>query len=231
MGKDKNIKATIIFLVILVIILLVLCILFATDTIRFKSNNIDNSVDESIINNDTNSDNDNNVGNNDNVDMSKHVELDEGLKINLKNVFKFVYDYYDSGNGYCGGYSLEDKIENVEGANYYTASNEYNSFDEMIKHLKEYMTEYVIYGKYSMSSDSYIEKDGKLYCPDYGKGGNIYHLDDVIIKYSIPYKSVIYTNIETKLSGYGDSINQLYDVTFEKKNDKWVISSYEKVES
>jgi len=228
-GK-KNCKGIIIILLILVIILFVLCFLFAMDIISFKTNNCNNSGndnDDVIINNNSNNDN---ILDND-VDMSKHVELDEELKTNLKNVFKFVYDYYDSGNGYCGGYSSEDKIENVEGANWYTASSKYSSFDEMIKYLKDYMTEHVIYGVYSMSSDSYIEKDGKLYCPNSGKGGNIYHLDDIIIKYSKPYTGVIYTNIETKLSGYGYSMNELYDVTFEKKNDKWVISSYEKIKS
>lgn len=108
-----------------------------------------------------------------------NVELDENTKSELKNVFRFVYDYYDTGNAYCGGYTDEYITTSKTPSNGFYASKQFTSYSEMINHLKEYMTEHVIYGEYYMSSDSYIEKDGKLYCPDFGKGSSPYQLEDI----------------------------------------------------
>lgn len=171
--------------------------------------------------------NENNNENKDGNDVftSNHVELDENTKSELKKVFKFVYDYYDWGNAYCGTYG-QGGIES-NGVIHYTVSGQYSSYNEMINHLKEYMTEHVIYGVYSMSSDTYIEKDGKLYCPDFGKGDSLYQLEDISIKNSNPYETHIYTTIETKLV-YEDTMYETYKVTFEKRDNRWIISSYEK---
>ena len=195
---------------------------------KVLSNDKENVQDMNGNENDTNKNNNENNNGND-VYTSNHVELDENTKSELKKVFKFVYDYYDWGNAYCGSYSKNDVIESNDsiGAMYYTASSKYKNYNEMINHLKEHMTEHVIYGVYSMSSDTYIEKDGKLYCPDFGKGGNPYQLEDITIKNSNPYETHIYTTIETKLV-YEGTIYETYKVTFEKRDNRWIISSYEK---
>lgn len=174
-------------------------------------------------------DNKNNNENRDEQDTSDYEELDKNTISELKKVFRFVYDYYDWGNAYCGSYSKNDTIYSADyyNANYYTASSQYSSFNKMINHLKEYMTEHVIYGKHYMSSDTYIEKDGKLYCPDFGKDGNLYQLEDITIKDSKTYDTHIYTTVETKLV-YEGTIYETYKVTFEKRDNRWIISSYEK---
>ena len=195
-----------------------------------NNNNID--IDNDETNNNQNTAENNNVSVNQN--MGEHIELDNNVKTELTEIFKFTYNYYDWGNGYCGSYSYDDQIDadTNSNANFYIASSKYNTFNEMISHLKEYMTEHVIYGKHYMSSDAYIEKDGKLYCPNFGKGGNIYQLKEITIKYSKPYERVIYTVIETRLTtDYDDySMHETYDVTFSRKDNRWIISSYEKID-
>ena len=155
-----------------------------------------------------------------------HEELNDDLKNELNEVFEFVFYYNDSGNLFCGDYK-EGEIIEVSGENPYLQSGFYNSFDEMINYLKGYMTERVIYGKIG-SRDNYVEKDGRLYCPDYGKGGSIYELKNIIIKYSKPFDDVIYTNIEAQLV-YDElaKYEEVYDVVFEKKGNNWVISTYQ----
>lgn len=113
---------------------------------------------------------------------------------------------------------------------YNIASTVYSSFNEMIDYLKQYMTVNVIFGSRFMDSDNFIEKDGKLYCPFFetGKGG-IGELESVKIKYSKPYESVIYTTIERTLVFGEDRWSELFDVTFSKLNDKWIISSYNQI--
>lgn len=159
------------------------------------------------------------------------IEIDDSLNSELINIFQFVYDYYRLLNPYCGDWSLEDEISNDSNSVPYFASTEFNSFDEMINNLKQYMTEQVIYGNHSMSRDYYIERDGKLYCPVSAKSGDYCQLDKVYIKYSRPLASTIETNIEVKSSCYDGSSDTsiqtvLYDVTFTQQNDTWIISSY-----
>lgn len=246
--KNKGLKITITVLIILILALLGYIVYDKVlntkqlpeentnneSNIKEENTNASNNdADNKDTNNYQNTDENNNISTNQN--MGEHVELEENKKIELIEIFRFAYNYYDWGNGYCGSYVYEDTIyaENNSNANFYTASSKYNSFSEMINHLKEYMTEHVIYGKHYMSSDSYIEKDGKLYCPNYGKGGNMYQLEEVTIKYSKPYEKVIYTVIETKLvTEYDDeySMYETYDVTFSKKESRWVVSSYKKIE-
>ena len=233
--KNIGLKIFIIILCLLVVGLtgyIVYDKLLLDDNDKCVNNNIsnENGSNNVIDNNGNTNDNEEKIGF---VKPEEHVEIDKNIKSELTEVLEFVYDYYDWSNGYCGAYSHDDKIfpENTGFvyANYYTASSKYNSFDEMINHLKGYMTENVIYEKI-VSRDRYIEKDGKLYCPDYGKGGSIYSLEDVRIKYSKPWINGYYVTMETTLvDGYtGNSYTELFDVTFDKKYNKWIITSFER---
>lgn len=220
MMENKNSKVLIIILTILVI---GLSSFIVYDKVLNKSN-----IQEQDKNNTTN--------NNLIIDnhKSEHVELEENVKKEITELFKFVYDYYDTGNAYCGGYDNNDRIEkkeNLSKAIYYTASSKYTHYDDMIKHLKTYMTERVIYGQHYMGKDngSYVEKDGKLYCANFGKGGNIYQLTNTTITYSEPHTDVIYTQIEIELN-YDGKVYEYYDVTFSKENNNWIISSFERKE-
>jgi len=171
------------------------------------------------------------------VNPEEHVEIEENIKPKLVEVFMFVYNYNESklyGNYCVGSIDKNDTIDPPSGADsihkYNIASTEYSSFEEMMDYLKTYMTTNVIYNTDFMTIDNFIEKDGKLYCPyfDTGKGG-IYKFKDAKIKYSKPYENVIYVTMETTLftdMGGGSSATELFDVTFKKKNNNWIISSY-----
>lgn len=204
MENKKNNKGVIAILIVIIIILSTLCVLFATGTIKYETNNITNNIN----NDETNGTNNNELSS---FEKEKvNTTLDETLKLELENTFAFVYDYYyDSPNGYCGNYS---------------------TFDEMIDNLKEYMTETLIHGQSSTNKNEYKEENGKLICPDYGKGGS-YLKKDFTIKYNEIYTNYIYTTIEASIEGLEDNWKELYRVTFEKKDNKWIVSSwyYEKL--
>ena len=76
MEKGNNNKIVILLLIAIIGILSVLCILFATDTISFKSNNIDNNE----LSNE-NIDSENNSLNDDVIEDNKIVNIDEALFI------------------------------------------------------------------------------------------------------------------------------------------------------
>lgn len=221
---EKKSNKLVIILTIIIILLMVLCGLLATDIIDFKSNEktINCPSDNITENNKTNESK--------NIDTSDHVELEDSVKAELKEVFKFVYAYYHDELLYCGDYSTEDKLE-LELQLYY-ASTEYKSYDEIINYLEKYMTKNVIYGLNSyiyndFFDDIYIEKDGKLYCPWFGR--SVYTLLDSTIKYSKQHYNRIDTIIEAKVAFDDGTFDELYNVTFVQKNNNWVISSYEEL--
>lgn len=63
MENQKNNKGVIALLIVIILILLVLCILFATGTITFKSNDVENSGTNQNINDNNQVSDDNNTGN------------------------------------------------------------------------------------------------------------------------------------------------------------------------
>lgn len=212
---------------------------------KILSNNETENNDNTEINDDVNNNMNTNTNNNSQntqdyngfISPEEHVEIEENIKPKLVEIFKFVYNYNKSkfyGNYCVGGTDKNDTINPPSGADsihkYNIASTEYSSFKEMMDYLKTYMTTNVIYNTDFMTIDNFIEKDGKLYCPyfDTGKGG-IYEFKDAKIKYSKPWMNGYYVTMETTLStdmGGGSSATELFDVTFKKKNNTWIISSY-----
>lgn len=182
-------------------------------------------VYDKVLNKEDNVQDTNSNENGDGQDI--YEELDENTKSELKKVFRFVYNYYDTGNAYCGEYSNEYITTLKTPSNGFYASKQFTSYSEMINYLKGYMSEEVINGKNSIKKEYYTEKDGKLYCEDLGKGGNLYQLENITIKNSKTSMNMIYTAIETELV-YEDTIYETYKVTFEKRDNRWIISSYEK---
>ena len=219
--EKKNNKGLVITIVILSLLVVGLGGYIIYEKVNYESAEKNNNcTNDNTVENDK-------MNESENINTADHVELEDSVKTKLKEVFEFVYDYYNTAGSYCGTISFDDEIE-PQPDNVYNASTQYSSFNEMINHLKKYMTEHVIYGLNYMSADSYIEKDGKLYCPNFNKGGFEYELDSTI-KYSKPYDQVIYTKIEAKATYDNYSETELYNVTFEQKNNNWVISSYEKI--
>lgn len=215
-------------------------------------------TDKKIDNNNENSNNDNSnneVNNNINTDTNnnsqdkqeyvgfinplEHVEIEESIKLKLIEVFEFVYDYNKSkfyGNYCVGDTDKNDTINPPSGSDsmhkYNIASTEYSSFKEMMDYLKKYMTPEIIYNTKFMSIDNFIEKDGKLYCPYYETNkGSIYTFKEANIKYSKPWANGYYVTMETTLTFGNESMNEIFDVTFEKKNNNWVIVSYNEFKS
>ena len=213
---------------------------------RMEDNKINNENvnDDNLSNNKVENNNEinNNINNNfqntqENIgfiDPSEHVEIEENIKSKLIEVFKFVYDYNKSKyfGHYCvGATDKNDTINPPSGSDsmhkYNIASTEYSSFKEMMDYLKKYMTPNIIYNTENMTIDNFIEKDGKLYCPYYETNkGSIYEFKDAKIKYSRPWMNGYYVTMETTLVFGDDSMTEMFDVTFEKKNNNWVIISY-----
>ena len=204
-------------------------------------NNDNNELNDNV-NNNMNTNTNNNYQNTQEyigfVNPEEHVEVEKNIKPKLVEVFKFVYNYNKSkfyGNYCVGDVDKNDTINPPSGADslhkHNIASTEYSSFEEMMDYLKTYMTPNVIYNNDRMTIDNFIEKDGKLYCPYFetNKGG-IYAFKDAKIKYSKPYETHIYVTMETTLftnvGGVEEYATELFDVTFTKKNNNWVISSY-----
>lgn len=200
--------------------------------------NNDNTELNDDVNNNMNANTNNNSQNtqeyNGFISLEEHVEIEENIKPKLVEVFKFVYNYNKSkvyGNYCVGGTDKNDIINPPSGADnqhkYNIASTEYSGFKEMMDYLKTYMTPNIIYNTDRMTIDNFIEKDGKLYCPYFetNKGG-IYEFKDAKIKYSKPWMNGYYVTMETTLVFGNESTTELFDVTFEKKNNNWVIVSY-----
>lgn len=233
MEQEKNNSGLVVLVIVLFLLVLALGGYIVYDKM-FSNSKVENN------NNNVNTTNNNAKNTQENVGFIKpeeHVEVEENTKQKLIEVFKFVYNYNESkfyGNYCVGETDKNDTINPPSGADsqhkYNIASTEYNSFKEMMDYLKTYMTTNVIYNNDRMTIDNFIEKDGKLYCPYFetNKGG-IYEFKDAKIKYSKPYESVIYVTMETTLVtdiDGGSTTTELFDVTFIKKNNNWVISSY-----
>lgn len=171
---------------------------------------------------------DTNLSDNKENDTTKPGELDE-LKVSMINAFKFTYTYYSNGNTYCGGYDYDDTLKSTNPAvSSHTASSKYNSYNDMINDLKKYMSDEVINKKTFIDKDTgYIEKNGKLYCGDFYKGGNVFTLDNVSIIESKQSDNIIYTTIETTQTYIDYTKKENYQVNFSKVNGNWVVSSYQ----
>lgn len=223
----------------IIIFILLLTILGLTSYIVYdkvqKNDEISNIKNETAENkNDeekTNNENEEDIIENKNDDYNNEI-TDLSLINELTNVFKFVYDYFDSGNAYCGGFKYTERIYSGDNPNGYYESITYRTYNEMIEDLKNYMSENVIYKRYNTEEEykaNYIEQDNKLYCGDFGKGGNIYQPENIVIKNSKQQENKIITTIELELSTMNDGPNIFdnYEVSFEKYNNKWIIISYE----
>ena len=173
-----------------------------------------------------------NINNNENNEQEINKTYVEGndyekLVKELQEKVKFTYEYYDWGNAYCGergdGY-IEGDENNPNG---YYLSKQYKSYQEMINHLKTYMTEEVITSRFA--KEDYVEKDGKLYCADFGKGGNLYQPEHFNIQINKISENNVKAQVVVELNymDYYDYDN--YNVEFTRLNDNWIISLYEKL--
>lgn len=182
---------------------------------------------------------------NDNGDTSNTATIDETriestdfgkLNRTLGEKFKFVFDYYNATVMYCGSSKVSDK-KNDKGVFYYE-STDFASYDEMINYLKTYMTISVIDGKRTANVNEkrfYVEENGKLYCQSLGKGGGFLTEMGGVDKYNMQINSLTDIKAETTfdvLISFTDAGVTYYsykviNVTFEKTNNNWLVTSFD----
>lgn len=154
----------------------------------------------------------------------------------LESTFEFVYDFLDSTHPFCGE-NVDDEYFSVavEGTDIgYEKSTQFKSYNELLDYLKKYMSEDIIDNKeyYSMTDivkelDIYKEKDNNLYClHDISKGGGYYQIDKITISANNIDENKINSKVEVKMS-WGSIWYEYYNVTYEKSNNNWIITSYE----
>lgn len=217
MEKQKNNKTVIVLLIIIIAILSTLCVLFATGTISFKSNDTE-------VNNPNQSANKNNDSDqNNNNSETKNITAED-----IKEIFKVAYNYYELPVVYCG--KTESEIIEINGASR-KASIDFTTYDEMLNSLKKYMSTEVIASKSpwgATTKEYYLEKDGKLYCEETYKG-YIYGMGNVEIE--ITNQSANKVDCVATMELIDPDNNKTYDkvnITLELKDNNWIITSYKK---
>ena len=146
----------------------------------------------------------------------------------ISKVFEFTYSYFDLGNAYCGEEGTDDFITtSKQPSNGFYGSKQFKTYDEMIGFLKKYMTEDVLLKKNSIKKEFYTEQNGKLYCEHLGKGSNIYQPEHIIYQINSNNENNIKATVAVELSTGEDKDYLNYEVTFEKLNNNWIITSYE----
>lgn len=151
----------------------------------------------------------------------------------LHKTFDVVYNYYyANGNSYCGSYDWNYSLSSSSDYRImsYTASGDFDSYNEMIDYLKKYMSEDIIYAKETTNKEFYIEKDNRLYCGNLGKGGNMYEPSNMIIQINSINEDNINTTIAVELSYKDDQKTyktyENHEITFSKLKERYIVTSY-----
>lgn len=214
MKNQKSNKLVITLLVVIIAILSVLCILFATGTISFNSNKVENN---NLTEDETDKGTDNNLQNS--VITSEDI----------KEIFNVAYNYYELPEVYCG--NTDNKIVQIDGKDR-VASTEFTTYNEMLNLLKKYMSTDVIASKSPWSATAkeyYLEKDGKLYCDEIYKG-YLYSHENVEIEITSQNENKVTCTATMELIDMGNV--KTYDkvnIVLELNDSNWIITSYEKI--
>ena len=223
--KKKN-NGIIILMGIIIIMLIVLCVLFATNTIKFN---------DEVINNQTSS-----QGKEENkITETEASTLGKDLYDKATEIYSVWYLL-----PYCG-YSTEEisgretvKFED-DGIEFY--ESKYSSISELKSELANYFSEDIINSKVDSYDSTYFYKteNNKLYCRQTpGKGWLSSYLEKYDIKVSnIEENKVTYTIT----SYYAKDINKCNNIddcakddietrdtnfTIEKVNNNWIVTDY-----
>lgn len=219
MKKNNNI--IILLMGIIIVILAVLCVLFATDTIQFKSDKITNNQVTSTNGNNSDS-------NQNNYDAEKIAKEIVPTMLSLAN----QHDIYT----YCG-----DQPDNTDFSvdnNSYHISTIYDSVDKMKAYLLSIMDESIVNKYFVTGTNRYIEKENKLYCsylPTDGLATTFMSetsINSLGLTYLINKKTTNQFNVTVSFvynSEFDGAVDKKYEynISFEKRNSKWIITSYE----
>lgn len=210
--SDKN-NRTKVLCIILFIIVLGLISYIVYDKYTNREIGIDYIVtDESEIEN-----------NNDKQELNY-----EEIVTEVKNKFDFAFEYFNSIVSYCGESKLSERKNEETGASY-NISSQFNTYNDMYNHLKQYMSEDVINSKaaFNTAKENYIEEDGKLYCATFNKGG-IYTYGKSYIQIDLMNENKIVVSALKELIDPSNNIEyKKINLTLEKENGNFIITSYE----
>lgn len=232
MENQKNNKRVIALLIVIIVILSVLCVLFATGTISFKSNDVYNNEKNQTVN-------DNNQTNQDdinNYDAEAIAKEKMPVAISLINQEK-------NTSVYCGTFEDDDMIvidTNVEYVKItMDASKKFTTLEQLKDHLKKNLSEELINKHLKTEENSYLERDGKLYCQRAHKGFEwLFIADEDKINENNPITYTISNQqqnsfdvtIEARYGLLGSTErNQLVMInsTITKINNTWLVTKYE----
>lgn len=210
--KNKYIGLKII-IIILSALVVVLTGYIVYDKLLNNNTGIENNRDN-ISNNNSDA---NNINSNENITEEK-----------IREIFKFVYNYYELPIVYCG------KTDNTLAQIYGTArkvSTEFTTYKELLNSLKKYISTDVIADKQAFAATTkeyYLEQDGKLYCTETYKG-YLYGLGNIDIEIILQEENKIESIATMELIDMANTKTcDKVDIVLEKNNDNWIVTKYKK---
>lgn len=209
----KNNNGAKILSIILFIIVLGLTIYIIYDNSKEKENVLDTNIEQEKTEN--------------KIEDEKDLNYEKTVS-EVKNKFEFAFDYFESIVSYCGESILSERKNETTGASY-NISSQFNTYNDMYNHLKQYMSEDVINSKtaFNTAKENYIEEDGKLYCATFNKGG-IYTYGKSYIQIDLMNENKIVVSALKKLIDPSNNIEyKKVNLTLEKENGNFIITSYE----
>lgn len=232
MEKKNNNGMLVGILIGLVIAVIIVGGLFATGTIGFK---VSTTTNNGQINENNQTDN-GNTASNEEYDADAIAKEKMPVIISLANQEKIQ-------STYCGAFKDNDMIVVDTDVEYVKipmdASSMFNTLNELKDHLKKNVSSELITKYFKTNENSYLEKDGKLYCQLAHKGIEwiMTHNENKInevnpMEYTILNKgqNSFDVNIEAKYGLMGSNEKDqliIINSTITKVDDNWLVTKYE----
>jgi len=231
MKQEKGKNTIIIVLLVIVVALVAFIVLLLTNTINIRLNNNTNNGVEA-------SGKDNTVDNNDAIDYDAEAIAREKMPVAISLANQEKID-----SVYCGAFVDDDMITIDTNIDYVKiimdASSKFKTLEELKNHLKNNLSEEIINNYFKTKENSYLEKDGKLYCQRAHKGiewiftsneDKINELNPITYTISNKQTNSFDIKIEAKYGFMGSTErDQLVTIngTIVKENGNWLVSKYE----
>lgn len=165
------------------------------------------------------------------ADDENNKDENENLKKELFSVFQ-KYSEIDSIKATSAAFLKKDRDDEITENGYeyiHVTSDNFSSVDELKNYVSQFISgdEMDNFNETSFSSDvpTFIDRDGKLYCIDGGRGSGFNFLEDTIKIYDVKEDSL---KAEIDYNNFGEDENDKFYAEFELKGDKWCISKADK---
>lgn len=231
MKQEKGKNTIIIVLLVIVVALVAFIVLLLTNTINIRLNNNTNNGVEA-------SGKDNTVDDNDAIDYDAEAIAREKMPVAIS-----LANQEKTDSVYCGAFVDDDMITIDTNIDYVKiimdASSKFKTLEELKNHLKNNLSEEIINNYFKTKENSYLEKDGKLYCQRAHKGiewiftsneDKINELNPITYTISNKQTNSFDIKIEAKYGFMGSTErDQLVTIngTIVKENGNWLVSKYE----